>query len=91
MAGIAIDLPIVGDFIDGTVLLVAAIVMFGKVKQFISDAPGGLATVPIITRASLLPPLLGAAGRKLAATGLATASSTVAQNGLHSAHTQAAA
>ena len=47
MAGIAIDLPIVGDFIDGTVLLVAVIVMFGKVKQFVLNAPAGLACVAL--------------------------------------------
>jgi hypothetical protein len=43
MAGIAIDLPIVGDAVDGAVLLVAAIAMFAKVKRFVSDAPAGLA------------------------------------------------
>ena len=45
MAGIAIDLPIAGDLVDGAVLLVAAIAMFGKIKRFVSDVPGGLACV----------------------------------------------
>jgi hypothetical protein len=43
MAAVAIDVPIVGDLLDGAVLLVAAIAMFGKIKRFVADIPGGLA------------------------------------------------
>jgi hypothetical protein len=43
MAAIAIDLPVAGDVLDGVVLLVAAIAMFGKIRRFVTDLPGGLA------------------------------------------------
>jgi hypothetical protein len=43
MAAFAIDLPIVGDVLDGAIMLVAAIAMFGKIKRFVSDMPAGLA------------------------------------------------
>jgi hypothetical protein len=43
MAAIAIDLPVVGDALDGAILLVAAIAMFAKIRRFVSDAPAGLA------------------------------------------------
>ena len=45
MAGLAIDLPIVGDAVDASILLVAGIAMFGKIKQFVKDSPGALACV----------------------------------------------
>jgi hypothetical protein len=43
MAAIAIDLPIAGDALDGAILLIAAIAMFGKIKRFVLDVPVGLA------------------------------------------------
>jgi hypothetical protein len=45
MAGLAIDVPIVGDALDAGILLVAGIAMFGKIKQFAKDSPGALACV----------------------------------------------
>jgi hypothetical protein len=43
MAAVAIDLPVAGDVLDGAILLVAAIAMFGKIKRFVTDLPAGLA------------------------------------------------
>jgi hypothetical protein len=45
MAGLAIDVPIVGDALDAGILLVAGVAMFGKIRQFVKDSPGALACV----------------------------------------------
>lgn len=45
MAGVAIDVPIVGDALDAGILLVAGIAMFGKIRQFVKDSPGAVACV----------------------------------------------
>jgi hypothetical protein len=48
MAAVAIDLPIAGDALDGAILLVAAIAMFGKIKRFVVDVPVGLAWLVLV-------------------------------------------